>query len=196
MISLTGPARRTSSRPNSCAGRFATRIKVSTTMRIPSGSFVHAALRYCRDPTKGVLSRHRDSSPECFNSTSVMLHRIAFRFSLAVICGVLSIQTGLGQMQPHARFADQLLPILVCTDDEIIVVDEGRKHRTRDFEFEIRRGPGFADGMVQITDVIADRDPLRDAPLKKRTHPNAIRFRYTANLTADQSLVLLQTSFE
>ncbi|HTO04346.1 MAG TPA: hypothetical protein VL069_11620, partial [Opitutus sp.] len=117
-----------------------------------------------------------------------MLHRIASRLSIAVICGVLSIQTGLGQMQPHARFADQLLPIIACTDDEIIVLDQGSKHRTRDFEFEIRRGPGFADGMVQITDVNADRDPLRDAPLKKRTHPNAIRFRYTANLTADRSL--------
>src|SRR5690606_2676004 len=68
------------------------------------------------------------------------------------------------------------------------VLRKGSKHRTRDMDFEIRASPGFSEGFVQISDVQTDLDPQRDAPVKKRTDPSAILFRYTANVTADRSL--------
>lgn len=117
-----------------------------------------------------------------------MLHYPSFRLFSAAFLAALLTAPAVSQMQPHARLDDQLLPIVACSEKDITVLRSGRKHRTLDLNFEIRRAPGFADGFVQISDVHADTDPLRDAPLKERTHPSAIRFRYTAKLTADRAL--------
>lgn len=108
--------------------------------------------------------------------------------ALALLWSASPLVRVAAQMQPHARLNDEMLPIIGCSDKDITVLRNGKKNRTRDLNFEIRRGPGFADGFIQISDVVADNDPLRDAPLKERTHPSAIRFRYTAKITADRSL--------
>lgn len=108
--------------------------------------------------------------------------------ALAFLLSALPFIRVAAQMQPHARLDDEMLPIVGCSDKDLTVLRNGKKNRTRDLNFEIRRGPGFAEGFIHISDIVADTDPLRDAPLKERTHPSAVRFRYTAKLTADRSL--------
>ncbi len=117
-----------------------------------------------------------------------MLHLRYPTLALVFLLSALPLARIAAQMQPHARLDDEMLPIVGCSEKDLTVLRNGKKHRTRDLNFEIRRGPGFADGFIQIGDVVTDNDPLRDAPLKERTHPSAIRFRYTAKLSADRDL--------
>lgn len=92
------------------------------------------------------------------------------------------------QIQPQTRFEGQLLPVVACDYESLTVVKEGHRRRTYDMRYDVRPGPGFADGHVDIKNIKADLDPLRNASEKERTNPTAIRFRYEADLVADASL--------
>jgi dipeptidyl aminopeptidase/acylaminoacyl peptidase len=114
-----------------------------------------------------------------------------FRVSVLAVTALVLSQTAaslLAQMQPHARLDGELLPIVSCGDDHLIVLKDGKKRQTRDMTCQIRPGTAFAEGFVEVTDIKADLDPLRDASSKDRAKPDAIRFHYQANLVADRSM--------
>lgn len=94
----------------------------------------------------------------------------------------------LGQMQPYGRFEGEMLPIVEYNDNYLEVLKNGHEHRTWDMSCEIRPARAFAEGFIEIRDVKVDLDPLQNRPPAARAKPDAIRFRYTANLVADRSL--------
>lgn len=93
-----------------------------------------------------------------------------------------------GQIQPHAPLGGEMLPVVACHDSYLEVLQDGRKKRTWDMAYEVRPAAAFADGRVEITEVHSDLEPLRDASVKERTSPHAIRFRYAAKVTADRPM--------
>ncbi len=94
----------------------------------------------------------------------------------------------MAQMQLFARYEGELLPVVTCDRTSVQVLQRGEKKEPHSLDYQVRAAPGFGEGMVEITDVQADLDPLRNASLKERTSPSATRFRYKANLTADRAL--------
>lgn len=92
------------------------------------------------------------------------------------------------QIQPKARYEGELLPIATCSRDSLQVLLDGRRRTADTVEYQVFPGPDFGPGFVELRAVEADLDPLRDAPVKERTHPSAIRFRYRAELVADREL--------
>ena len=103
---------------------------------------------------------------------------------------VLLVATPLleAQIQPQARYEGDLRPVVACDYESLTVIKDGDRRHTRDLRYDVRPGPGFADGFVEIKDIKADLDPLRNASEKERTSPSAVRFRYEADLVADRSL--------
>lgn len=92
------------------------------------------------------------------------------------------------QMQPHARLDGELLPIVTCANDHLNVLKNGNKQQTQDMACHIRPGTGFAEGFVEVADIVADLDPLKNMSLKDRSKPGVDRFRYRASLVADRNL--------
>ncbi|MGH7995855.1 MAG: hypothetical protein ACREFX_05835, partial [Opitutaceae bacterium] len=94
----------------------------------------------------------------------------------------------IGQIQPEAPYEGQLLPIVRVYRDYAEVATDGFRHEVSLADFKVVAGSGFADGHVAIRNVRADLNPLRHASPHERAEPNAVRFRYSADLVADRSL--------
>ncbi len=112
------------------------------------------------------------------------------RFHVAVLAAMLCLKAAplSGQMQPYARLEGDLLPIVDCSNDYWTVLKDGKKLSTWDMECHIRPGTAFAEGFVEVTDIQADLDPLRNATPKERAKPGVIRFHYQAKLVADRAM--------
>lgn len=91
-------------------------------------------------------------------------------------------------MQAYARFEGEYLPIATYDDKAIDVLKNGKIKRASDMEYVVRSHNAFGTGFVEIRDVQADLDPLRQATAKQRTDPGAVRFRYRATIIADRPL--------
>lgn len=92
------------------------------------------------------------------------------------------------QIQAHARLDGEYLPVATYDKTSIEVLKNGKLKRASDMDYVVRPHPTFGAGFVEIRDVQADLDPLRQATLKQRTDPGAVRFRYRAMISADRPL--------
>jgi dipeptidyl aminopeptidase/acylaminoacyl peptidase len=113
--------------------------------------------------------------------------RYALSSVMRLLAFALSVQLD-AQMQPHARFEGEMLPIATYAKDYLNVLKDGKRRQTRDMHVEVRPAPDFGTGFVTVSDVAVDLDPLRNATLKEKARPSAIRFRYRASVTADRPL--------
>jgi dipeptidyl aminopeptidase/acylaminoacyl peptidase len=107
---------------------------------------------------------------------------------LVILLGCMAGNPLAGQMQAYAKWEDEILPIVTVSNNYLDVLKDGKKRQTSDMACHIRSGPSFAEGFVEVKNIRVDLDPLRDATIKARTDPGAIRFHYQAELVADRSM--------
>ncbi|PTY02537.1 hypothetical protein DB347_24365 [Opitutaceae bacterium EW11] len=92
------------------------------------------------------------------------------------------------QIQPVAPVDGQLLPIATYTERQIHVLKDGKKRRAPTMKFELHPSTTFTEGLITVSDISPDLDPLRNATPAERAKPDAIHFRYTAKVSSDRPL--------
>ena len=75
-----------------------------------------------------------------------------------------------------------------CTKEYLETIKDGTRRHTRSLDYQVRPASKFADGRVEIANIQADLDPLRNASAAERTSPRAVRFRYKAKVVADRNV--------
>jgi pimeloyl-ACP methyl ester carboxylesterase len=95
---------------------------------------------------------------------------------------------GLAQMQPEARYKGEMLPVVDCSERNLYVLKDGLRRETGYEDYTIRPATAFGSGFIEIQNVKADLDPLRNADASERAKPDSINFRYEADLSSDRDL--------
>ena len=91
------------------------------------------------------------------------------------------------QMQPYAHYQGKLLPIVACDREHLYVAFDGKRWFASG-PVEVRPADAFGEGAVKVDTGKVDLDPLKDATPEERAKPSSIRFRYEAEVTAEDSL--------
>lgn len=103
-----------------------------------------------------------------------------------MLCGfVLPLSA---QMLPQSRNEGKLGPIVGTEKDSLTVLIDGKRRVAGYHNVEVHPGGTFASGRAEISAINANLDPLRDASPAERAKPDAIRFRYEADVTSAQSI--------
>jgi dipeptidyl aminopeptidase/acylaminoacyl peptidase len=112
----------------------------------------------------------------------------AARVSLCFFFALAAVTAGLAQMQVVGKFEGEMLPAVDCSDKYLYVQKDGHKEKTGFADYTIRTASGFGDGFVEINNVKTDLDPLKSATGKERSSPDAVNFRFEADITPDRDL--------
>ncbi|HEY3755095.1 MAG TPA: prolyl oligopeptidase family serine peptidase [Opitutaceae bacterium] len=113
--------------------------------------------------------------------------RTPFQQVGAVFIAWTFLASARAQLQPQIQFEGDWLPVVRTTREYTEVLKEGDRRVVRNNDLKLVAAPDFAPGFVEVRDVNVDLDPLRDAKPEDRAQPDAVRFRYTAELVADRS---------
>lgn len=116
-------------------------------------------------------------------SSPLHLFRAAFVVSLGLVAA-----TVFGQIQPLCRYKGKLLPVVGFFNDICYVMDNGHRENGSVRDVEMQPGTAFGAGLVNITQVQFDLDPLKGASAAKRADPSIIRFRYEAEVSSTTAL--------
>lgn len=92
------------------------------------------------------------------------------------------------QLAVRARFEGGYFPVVGVGRQQLTVLRHHHHESTGSLDYAVQPDDAFAGGFVRIEHVHADLDPLRHASAAERANPNAVRFRYAADLVARTSL--------
>jgi dipeptidyl aminopeptidase/acylaminoacyl peptidase len=112
----------------------------------------------------------------------------AVRLGLLLLLALAGKPACQAQMQVVAKYEGEMLPVVDCSSDSLYVQKGGDKEKTDYGDYTIRSAGAFGAGFVEIANVKADLNPLKQAPSKERLDPKAFNFRYEADITADRDL--------
>jgi pimeloyl-ACP methyl ester carboxylesterase len=112
----------------------------------------------------------------------------AARVSFCFFFALAAVTAGWAQMQVVGKFDGEMLPAVDCSDKYLYVQKDGHKEKTGFANYTFRTASGFGDGFVEINNVKTDLDPLKSATGKERSRPDAVNFRFDADITPDRDL--------
>ena len=96
--------------------------------------------------------------------------------------------TGNAQILMQARFEGNLLPVVDCDIQNLYVLKDGRRMQTDYADYRMKPATAFGPGFIDILNVQTDLDPLRNSTAVERTKPDAVGFRFDADVASDRDL--------
>lgn len=109
--------------------------------------------------------------------------RLWFFVTAPFLCATL-----FAQIEVRSKYEGEWLPVVAASGERAYVVKGGKRKETATNDVQVQPASAFGPGTVTVEQVLADLDPLKDAPAIQRSRPDQVLFRYTAQVTSRADL--------